>query len=219
MAETKPTATAKATTSVQPKKSSNLISILAPVVCILVGYAIWRFGLGNPSGFTKPDPSGGFWPTHIGPKGAFYRMYEGGIIVPLLIGCLLMVITFSIERFLTISKATGSGSISEFIRKVQYHLANKNVDAALAECDKQKGSVGNVMKAGLRKYKEMITNSEYNTEQKVAGHPEGSGRSHGAGIADVTEKPGIPVDPYFAGYTDRPVGNGNGYDQIVLISW
>ena len=46
-------------------------------------------------------------------------------------------------------------------------LANKNVDAALAECDKQKGSVGNVMKAGLRKYKEMIGNNEYNTEQKV----------------------------------------------------
>jgi biopolymer transport protein ExbB len=168
MAETKPTATAKATTSVQPKKSSNIISIAAPIICILVGYCIWRFGLGNPSGFSKPDPSGGFWPTHIGPKGAFYRMYEGGIIVPLLIGCLLMVITFSIERFLTISKASGSGSVSEFIRKVQYHLANKNVDAALAECDKQKGSVGNVMKAGLRKYKEMITNGEYNTEQKVA---------------------------------------------------
>jgi biopolymer transport protein ExbB len=94
-------------------------------------------------------------------------MYEGGIIVPLLIGCLLMVITFSIERFLTISKATGSGSISEFIRKVQYHLANKNVDAALAECDKQKGSVGNVMKAGLRKYKEMITEGGLSTDQKV----------------------------------------------------
>ncbi|WP_336518062.1 MotA/TolQ/ExbB proton channel family protein [Pollutibacter soli] len=167
MAETKPTAAGKATTSVQPKKSSNAISYLAPIICIIAGYLFWRFVLGADSGFTRPDPEGGFWPDHKGPKGAWYRMYEGGIIVPLLIGCFLMVVTFSIERFLTISKATGSGSISEFIRKVQYHLANKNVDAALAECDKQKGSVGNVMKAGLRKYKEMITNSEYNTEQKV----------------------------------------------------
>ena len=50
---------------------------------------------------------------------------------------------------------------------MQYHLANKNVDAAIAECDKQKGSVGNVMKAGLRKYKEMITNTELDTDQKV----------------------------------------------------
>jgi biopolymer transport protein ExbB len=161
MAETKPTATAaKATTSVQPKKSSNLISILAPVLCIIGGYMIWRFILGADSGFTKPDPNGGFWPEHKGPKGAWYRMYEGGIIVPLLIGCFLIVIAFSIERYLTISKAMGKGNISDFIRKVQYH-------AALAECDKQQGSVGNVMKAGLRKYKEMISNGEYNTEQKI----------------------------------------------------
>jgi biopolymer transport protein ExbB len=167
MAEAKPTATTKVTTSVQPKKTSNSISVIAPIVCLVAGYLIWRFILGAPENFAKPDLSGGFWPSHKGPKGAWYRMYEGGIIVPLLIGCLLMVVTFSIERFLTISKATGSGSISEFIRKVQYHLANKNVDAALAECDKQKGSVGNVMKAGLRKYKEMITEGGISTDQKV----------------------------------------------------
>ena len=168
MAETKPTASApKSNASVQPKKSSNLISILAPVLCIIGGYLIWRFILGADAGFTKPDLEGGFWPSHQGPKGAWYRMYEGGIIVPLLIGCFLMVITFSIERFLTIAKAQGNGNISDFVRKVQFHLANNNVDAALAECDKQKGSVGNVMKAGLRKYKEMLSNNEYSTDQKV----------------------------------------------------
>ena len=78
-----------------------------------------------------------------------------------------MVIVFSIERFLTVSKALGNGSVSDFIRRVQYHLANRNVDAALSECDKQSGSVANVMKAGLRRYKEMIGNTELNTEQKV----------------------------------------------------
>jgi biopolymer transport protein ExbB len=136
-------------------------------VCIISGYLIWRFIIGADGNFTTPDPSGGFWPSHKGPKGGFARMYEGGIIVPILIGALLTVLTFVIERFMTISKATGNGNIAEFIRKVQYHLANKNVDAAIAECDKQKGSVGNVMKAGLRKYKEMINATELDTEQKV----------------------------------------------------
>ena len=79
----------------------------------------------------------------------------------------LMVIVFSIERYLTIRRALGNGSISDFIRKVQYHLANRNVDAALSECDKQRGSVGNVMKAGLRRYKEMINEGNLNTDQKV----------------------------------------------------
>lgn len=166
MAETKPTAV-KSSTSVQPKKKSNAISWIAPVLCILGGYVIWRFVLGNPSNFTDPDMSGGFWPHHQGPKGGFVRMYEGGIVVPVLIANFLIVITFVVERLLTITKATGNGNIAEFIRKVQYHLANKNVDQAISECDRQKGSVGNVMKAGLRKYKEMISNTELDTEQKV----------------------------------------------------
>lgn len=170
MAETRPTASVKSsTTSVQPKKSSNVISWIAPVLCLLVGFIIWRFVLGASSNFDRPDPdtSHWFWPKHQGPKGGFPRMYEGGIIVPILISCFLIVLTFSIERLLTISKATGNGNIAEFIRKVQYHLANRNIDAALAECDKQKGSVGNVMKAGLRKYKEMMGTGELDTEQKL----------------------------------------------------
>ncbi|HKH62133.1 MAG TPA: MotA/TolQ/ExbB proton channel family protein [Flavitalea sp.] len=168
MAETRPTATAvKSGTSVQPVKKGNSISWIAPVLCIILGFIIWRFVLGNPSNFTNPDPAGGFWPDHKGPKGGLVRMYEGGIIVPILIACFLVVVVFVIERLMTISKATGNGNIAEFIRKVQYHLANKNVDQAISECDRQKGSVGNVMKAGLRKYKEMITDTELNTEQKV----------------------------------------------------
>jgi biopolymer transport protein ExbB len=170
MAElTKPTAAtaAKSSTSVQPKKKGNSISWVAPLVCIISGYLIWRFIIGADGNFTHPDPSGGFHPSQQGPKSGFARMYQGGVIVPILIGALLTVITFVIERFMTISKATGTGNIAEFIRKVQYHLANKNVDAAISECDKQKGSVGNVMKAGLRKYKEMINAGELDTEQKV----------------------------------------------------
>ena len=102
-----------------------------------------------------------------GPKTSIARMYQGGIIVPVLIGLFLIVFTFVIERWLTVAKANGKGSNAEFIRKVQFYLADKKVDAALAECDKQKGSVGNVMKAGLRKYKAMITETGLDTEQKV----------------------------------------------------
>jgi biopolymer transport protein ExbB len=166
MAETNSTAAVKAT-SVQAKKSSNLISWVAPVVCIIAGYCIWRYIMGAADGFKQPDPAGGFWPEHKGPKGAFNKIYEGGIIVPLLIGMFLMVIVFSLERFMTIRKALGNGSISDFIRRVQYHLANRNVDAALSECDKQRGSVANVMKAGLRRYKEMIGEQGMGTDQKV----------------------------------------------------
>lgn len=171
MAETKPTAgtAVKSPSSAQSKKSSNSISWLAPLLCVVSGYVIWRFVLGAPANFTTPDPDSShwFWPNHKGPQGTLTKMYEGGIIVPVLIGSFLTVVTFVIERFLTVSKAAGTGSIAEFVRNVQFHLANKDVDKALVACDKQKGSVGNVMKAGLKKYKEMITNTELVTEQKV----------------------------------------------------
>ncbi|MEQ1555032.1 MAG: MotA/TolQ/ExbB proton channel family protein [Ferruginibacter sp.] len=156
----------KSVSSAQAKKSGNSISWLAPLICIILGYIIWRFVLGDASHF-KTGKEGGFWPDREGATSGLYKMYQGGIIVPILIGCMLTVFTFIIERFLTIAKAGGSASNADFIRKVQYNLANKNVDAALAECDKQKGSVGNVMKAGLHRYKEMIGNNELSTDQKV----------------------------------------------------
>jgi biopolymer transport protein ExbB len=167
MAETRPTATVKPTTSVQVKKSGNMISLLAPVLCIIAGYIIWRFILGDGDNFNKGAENGGFWPDREEPKTAISKMYLGGIIVPILIGTFLTMLTFVVERFMSISKATGTKNNADFIRQVQYHLANKNVDAALAECDKQKGSVGNVMKAGLHRYKEMINDTELATEQKV----------------------------------------------------
>jgi len=151
----------------QAQKSNNLISLLAPVLCLVAGYIIWRFVLGAGSNFGVGSENGGFWPEREAPKTALSKMYLGGIIVPILIGTFLTMITFVVERMLTIIKASGSGNNADFVRKVQYHLANKNIDAAIAECDKQSGSVGNVMKAGLKKYKEMISEGALDTDQKV----------------------------------------------------
>src|SRR5436189_998986 len=107
MAETKPTATASVkATSVQAKKTSNAISWLAPIICLVAGYLIWRLIIGDSNGFKTPG-TGWFWPSHKDPKNALARIYEGGIIIPILIGMFLMVITFSIERYLTIRKALG----------------------------------------------------------------------------------------------------------------
>lgn len=149
------------------KSKNNVISLIAPVLCLLLGFALWRFYMGSPSGFTNPDPAGGFWPHHKGPKGAFNKMYEGGIIVPILIALFFIVFTFVLERFFTINKAAGSGNAEIFIKKVQYFLAQKNIDAAFEECDKHKGSVANIMRAGLTKYQEMSKNKELDHEHKI----------------------------------------------------
>ena len=148
------------------KNSGNIISWIAPILCVILGYSLWRYGLGADSGFSKPDLTGGFWPNHKGPRG-LHAMYEGGIIVPMLISLFLIILTFVIERLFTINKALGRGSVSEFIVKVKHHLNNRDIESALKECDRHKGSVGNVMKSGLIVYQKMTVSKEFNSEQKI----------------------------------------------------
>ncbi len=145
----------------KPKNSNNFwVNLLVVIACVAVGWLIYIFVLGDASHFNDPE-------TKHSPKDFFGNMYLGGFIVPFLMGTFLVMLSFTIERAVTITKAKGKMNGGEFVRKVQYHLANKNIDAALAECDKQSGSVGNVMKAGLLKYKEMITDTELTTDQKI----------------------------------------------------
>jgi len=80
---------------------------------------------------------------------------------------LLIVIVFSIERFVVIGKASGTGNVDVFVRKVQSALNAGNVDAANAECDKQKGSIANVIKSGLKKYREMEIEAGLDVDQKT----------------------------------------------------
>ena len=145
----------------RPKNSNSFwVNLLIVAVCIAVGWIIYELILGDPSHFNDPE-------TKKVPKDFWGNMFLGGFVVPFLIAMFLTMLAFVIERAITIMKAKGKINGGEFVRKVQYHLANKNIDAALAECDKQSGSVGNVMKSGLLKYREMIDNTELTTDQKI----------------------------------------------------
>lgn len=129
------------------------------ILAIVVGWLIYELIIGDPSNFIDEEKTE--------PKGFLGNMYLGGFVVPFLMATFLTMFTFVIERGIAIFKAKGKMNGGDFVRQVQYYLANKDVDKALAECDKQSGSVGNVMKAGLLKYKEMTTNTELTTDQKV----------------------------------------------------
>lgn len=162
MADVK-TATARPSSQAgKPKNANNfMINLVVVLACIAAGFLFYYLVMGNSGNFIDAT-------KHTAKPGNILgNMYLGGIIVPFLLSTFLILISFSIERALTISKAKGRMAAGEFVRKVQFHLANKDVNAALAECDKQSGSVGNVMRAGLVKYKEMISNTELDTDQKV----------------------------------------------------
>jgi biopolymer transport protein ExbB len=70
-------------------------------------------------------------------------------------GLLLMVIVFSVERFMVISKAAGTGNLDKFMKTIENHVTSGDIEGAIAACDKQKGSVANAIKAALLKYQEV----------------------------------------------------------------
>lgn len=162
MADVKSTAT-KAVKSVgTPKKNSGHFwtNLLIVIICLLVTNLVFWFIFGMDRFFEDE--------AHMKPANMIGTIRQGGVVVPQLMGIVLICFVFVIERGLTIFRSRGKMGNAEFIRKIQHHLSNKNIDAAMSECDKQSGSVGNVMKAGLVRYKEMTTNTTLSTEQKLA---------------------------------------------------
>jgi len=161
MADVKSTAS-KAASVANPKKNSGAFwtNLAIIVICLIVTHVIFYLVFGADGNFLDAE--------HHKPKNLMGTFRQGGWVVPILMGTGLICIVFVIERALTIFKSRGKMGNAEFTRKIQHHLSNKNIDAALKECDKQSGSVGNVMKAGLIKYQEMSLNTTLDTEQKLA---------------------------------------------------
>ncbi len=153
----KPTTVKKESSST----ASNLFATLTIPICIIIGISIFIFVLGDPTNFIDNNID------NLPKQGNYAGMaYKGGPIVAILIGLLLMTIVFSVERLIVIGKATGKGGLDTFIKKIQGYLNTNNIDAASAECDKQRGSVANVIKSGLKKYKEMESETNMDTDQK-----------------------------------------------------
>src|SRR5437868_7113792 len=108
------TAPTKPTTPVKKESSSatGMFAVLAIPICLVVGIVIYLFILGNPSHYEGGNVETGH-PTDI-----FGIVHRGGPIVPVIMSFVLMVIVFSIERAIVISKAAGTGSMDSFVRKI-----------------------------------------------------------------------------------------------------
>jgi len=149
------------------KSKSSGAKALFPVIVIpatiVVSILIYMFILGNPGNFMGDNPANN-------PKEGNYLgvVYKGGVIVPLLMSFLLMVITFSVERFITLMAASGKGNVEGFVRKVRSLLLTGNVSSALSECDLQEGALGNVIKAMLIKYTILQADKNLTKDQKLA---------------------------------------------------
>lgn len=149
----------------QEKEPLNIKSFFAAIViplAIIVSILLYKYVMGNPANFEGNDPT-----KHPLPGNYLGIVYKGGVIVPVLMSFFLMVFVFSIERLVTITQAYGKGSILSFVKRVKILLSKNQIGAALQECDRQKGSLGNVVNSVLHKYSEMSVDKELTRDQKV----------------------------------------------------
>lgn len=141
---------AKTTQANQQNNSGALFPYIVIPVCFVVTFLIYTYVFGDPKHFVDNDPTKDPLPgDYIG------TIYKGGYVVPVLQGLLLIVLVFVIERFITLRKAGGNGNIDTFVKSIRGMLDRNDIGAAIAACDKQKGSIANVVRAGLTKYDEM----------------------------------------------------------------
>jgi biopolymer transport protein ExbB len=140
---------------------TSIFPYIAIPVALVVGVLIYMYALGSPSNFEGNDPILGH------PHNLMGTVYKGGYIVPCLIAVNIIVITFFIERLISLFQSRGTGSVDGFIRNVRSLLNNGKIDEAIAACNKQKGSVGAVMRAGLEKYKALSSDTHMDKESKI----------------------------------------------------
>lgn len=94
-------------------KFSNIFAGAIILIALITGILVYKFILGDSSHFeggdnTKHPISG----DYLG------MMYKGGPLVPILMAAFIIVLATILERFFTLSVASGKGSIPTFVQKL-----------------------------------------------------------------------------------------------------
>lgn len=153
---------AKPANNVSGQFSSIFAVVMIPVL-LIVAILIFQNVLGAGSNFEGGDNK-----NHPIPGNFLGMMYKGGFLVPLLMMSFMLVVAVAFERLFTLTVAKGKGSINNLVKRVQGYLKNDQIDAAITECNKQKGSVANIIRSGLEKYREVSGATDLDKDQKLA---------------------------------------------------
>ncbi len=152
--------------TIQNKTTNKIVGIKNAgwviICCFIIAVCIYHFILGNPSNFMNNDPN-----NHPLPGSFLGTIYKGGVVVPIIQTLLLTVIALSVERYLAIRSAFGRGSLVKFVANIKSTLAAGDMKKAQELCDKQGGSVANVVTSTLRKYADVENDATLSKDQKV----------------------------------------------------
>ncbi len=140
----------------------NIFNVIVIVLSLAVAFAIYAFILGNADNFLDKEKS------KPKPGNVYGTIHTGGPIVAILMGLILVSGTFSFERYFSITKAKGKGDVPNFIKKINENLLTDNYEGALAECEKQRGSLANIMRAAIERFRDVKDDGSLDKEKKMS---------------------------------------------------
>ena len=144
------------------KVFESLFATIAIVIAFLFAWYLYSNVMGSPVNFEGGNPKGQALPgNYMG------IIYKGGPIVPILMTCVLTLFIFVIERFITLAKVKGKNSLDSFVADIQALTSKDKIEDAIAVCDVQKGSLANVVKAGLLRYRDLENDKTLEKDQKI----------------------------------------------------
>ena len=92
---------------------------------------------------------------------------DGGPLVVALIALSIMVLTYVVERLLSLKKAAGRGPLPKFLKTLVTNLNSNDNPAAISTCDVQRGSLANIVKTGLERYHELSSKKDMNKKERM----------------------------------------------------
>jgi len=140
----------------------NLFNVIVIALALIVSFMFYELVMGAASGFNdlaKHEPK---------PGNVLATIYTGGWLVAVLISFILIAITFIIERMLYMKKAEGKGNPEVFISQMIDKLNTGDIDAALSACDEQRGSIANVMRSAIIRFRAVEGQNNLNESQKIS---------------------------------------------------
>ncbi|MFR9166480.1 MAG: MotA/TolQ/ExbB proton channel family protein [Dysgonomonas sp.] len=151
--ETKPKA------KTQKPRSKGVSAMLVVIGCAIVAHLFFYLVCGADSNF---DDKG-----HPVDGNIFGTLYQGGFVIPIVMTLLLTVLTLSVERLFALNKASGKGNVAKFVMNAKAKLDAGDIAGAKKLCDDQKGSVANILRAGLVRYEDVENTPNLNNDEKA----------------------------------------------------
>ena len=140
------------------RKAGLVSATLIIIICLIIAFIFFYKVCGNPANFDAKGKA----------VNGFGTLFEGGFVIPIVMTLLLTVVCIAIERAFAMSKAKGKSNLIKFVENVKGKVEANDMRGAHELCDKQKGSVANIVRAALIRYEDIKDRSDLSNDEKAA---------------------------------------------------